>query len=164
MSWDGQLRRRSASLRLFVGSGDVGADAATRRECGHQLDRTRLENLNQIIENAIGDSLIEHPLIAKSLQIKLETLQFDAPFIRYISQRECRKIWLSRLRTDRSELGTNRLNGVVSLRRWILESLQGIFKIVTQRCAPMNWSIVRGIMTDSLARVQGRLAVNNAYG
>ena len=64
--------------------GDGGGDAATHLPDGFDRHASGHRGPEQIVEDLIGDCLVERSLIAVAPQVHLETLQFDEKLVGYV--------------------------------------------------------------------------------
>jgi hypothetical protein len=68
---------------LFAVFGDdIGEDAAAHEELGGQAHEARFGGLDQVVEDAVGDGLVETAFVAERPDVELEALEFDAGLFR----------------------------------------------------------------------------------
>ena len=103
---------------------DPRTDSPPRREAGHERHAPWLEHGHQIVEDPIGDVLVEDSLVAEGLEIQFQALQFHAGLIGHVAEREGAEVWLAGLRADRGELWTDMLNGVITARELVGKGLK----------------------------------------
>lgn len=96
---------------MLGGDDAVNAAAdAPRRLHHHPLRATASYH---VVENAIGDVLVENALVTKALQIDLETLQLDAFLISHVGNSQGCEIGLTGLRTHAGELMDVMFNKII---------------------------------------------------
>src|SRR5574340_284460 len=81
-----------------------GGDPPTRGKCRNERHAPRPDHGHQVVQDAVGRVLVEHPLVAVLLQIELQALQFHALGIGHIGESELPEVGLARLGTERREL------------------------------------------------------------
>ena len=77
---------------------DRRADAAARRHLAEHLKRFRCEQCNQIIQDAVGQVLVEDPDIAKREQIILQRSHLDAFLVGHVRNRQLAEMTLERVK------------------------------------------------------------------
>lgn len=100
-------------------------NTASDIECSRDLHVSGLASLYQLIKQAIGNRLIENPLISKAVVVELERFQFDTKLMGDVLQVNRREVWLTSFRADRCELGAGVNDRVVAMRSWVGEGLDG---------------------------------------
>ena len=103
---------------------DHGVNIATRVEIGFQLHPERIAGCHEIVEDPIGDVLVEDSLVAEGLEIQFKALQLHAGLIGHVAEREGAEVWLAGLRAYRGELWTDMLNGVIPARELVGKGLK----------------------------------------
>src|SRR4051812_5496253 len=94
--------------------GDTGADAAAGGEGGDELEAAGIQGGDEVVEDAVGDILVEDALVAEALEVHLQTFQLDALLLGRVGERERAEIGLARHRADRSELGADDFDDVIA--------------------------------------------------
>ena len=124
----GEMVRKSAGSGQVVAGGmrndDPRGDATAGSELGDQRQAAGLENGRQIIEDAVGDVLVEDAFVAKRLQVQFQALEFHAEFVRDVAERQRSEVGLSRLRAHRRELRAEDLDLVVTAGKCVGEGFQ----------------------------------------
>src|SRR3954462_10104557 len=100
-----RLRPQALSLSLLKGRGDRRADAATNRELAEDGHPARSAGADQIVEDLVGDRLVEDAFVAKIDQVVFERFQLEAPAIGHVDDDDLAEIGKPRHRTDGGELG-----------------------------------------------------------
>ena len=98
------LRSRLPALLAMLGN-DIGKDAATDIKLGRETHVAGFSGFHQVIENTVGDGLMETALVAKRPHVKLETLELDAVFFGHIVENQGGEVRLAGFRAQASELG-----------------------------------------------------------
>lgn len=75
--------------------GDAGSDASAGSEVSGDLHPFRLGDLDQIVQDQIGDVFIKCPVIPVLLEIQLQRFQLETMFIRDIGNVQRSKIGLA---------------------------------------------------------------------
>ena len=83
---------------------DGRVDAAAHVESGGQSGEARAHTPDEVVENRIGDRLMEDAKIPIRPDIKLQRFQFDAEGFWDVFEVQYREIGLARLRTETGEL------------------------------------------------------------
>ena len=104
--------------------GDHGTNAATYREGAGDPHPAWRASLNQVIENCIGHLLVKVTFFAKGPQIELQRLHFKTARSRNVLDTHGGKVGLTGHRADAGEFGACKVDDVITLRFWIVESLQ----------------------------------------
>src|SRR5207249_4563575 len=98
---------RAKSLRwlaLAVLGDDHGVDAAADREVPLHPEVARREHGDQVVEDAVGDRLVEVALVAERPQVQLERLQLDALLAGDVADAEGGEVGLAGERAEAGEL------------------------------------------------------------
>src|SRR5581483_1764277 len=106
---------------LAVASDDHGVDPATDVEVADDLATARAQGRDQVVEDAVGDGLVERALVPVAPQIELEALQLYALPVRNIDDADGGEVRLAGHRTHAGELGTVEADFVIAARTWIRE-------------------------------------------
>ncbi len=114
-----------------MSDGDYGSDAATGAPPTLERNAPRLDDGHEVIEDAIGDVLVEDAFVAKFLQIQLQALKFHALCVRYITKNKGAKVRLARLGTHGGKLGALDFDVVFSIWKRVVEA----FELILERCA-----------------------------
>ena len=85
-----------------------------------------LQHGDEVVENAVGDVLVENALVAKALQIHLQALQLDALLVGRVGERERAEIGLAGLGTNRRELGADDFDDVIAAGKLVVECFQDV--------------------------------------
>jgi hypothetical protein len=137
----------SLAHELGVFDRDHGGDSPSWAPTAFQLRSPRGHDREKIIEDSIGHVLVKNTLVAKPLQIKLETLELNTLLVRDISKGESSEIWLTRFRTDRREFRTNDLDKILAVWIGIIKALQ----LFDERGPWHNDPQVRGKVIETLS-------------
>ena len=113
---------------FFVVNCDYRRNSAARSPVAFERQAKWLADLYKVIQDAVCDIFVEDALVAKFLQIKLETLQFDAHFSGNVAKDQCPKVGLTGFGANRCELGAGNLDLVLSVGKTILENLELVLK------------------------------------
>jgi hypothetical protein len=108
---------------------DVGEDAAAHVELGSETHKARLGGSDQVIQDTVGDILVEMAFVAERPDVELEAFQFDALLISDIVKDERGKIWLAGLGTQAGELRDFHMDMVIAPRIGVGKSLQGFSRL-----------------------------------
>ena len=106
---------------------DSEGDPATRGELRGDDCFTRHAGFYEIVQDAVGDRLVERALISIRSQIKLQRLALDTEPIRYVIDFDSCKIRLTGDRTNGSEIVRFKMNPVIAIGCWIRKSLEACF-------------------------------------
>jgi len=98
-------------------------DPASHIERTDNSDPTWVKCSDQVICNLVCNRLVKSPLISVGPQVQLEGLEFDAPLIRHVCNRDRGEIRLTRHRADIGELRADALDLKVSTRIGVRERL-----------------------------------------
>ena len=110
---------------FFVSGRHRRGDAAARREVSDDDHPARREQRDQIVEDLVGDRLIEDAAIAEVVEVVLERLQLDTSRIGHVGDADFAEIGHSGLRADRGELRAADGDLVVAFRSRVGEGLEG---------------------------------------
>jgi len=104
----------SADASCFpnVSGGHNGFDVSTHAEITDHFDFPGIKELNQIIQNHIGDVFVKNSAIAKLIDVKLEAFQFDAILPRHVFDVKGGEIGKTGSRTDAGEFRAGELNRI----------------------------------------------------
>ena len=111
----------SAFIRILGTNGEC--DSAARGELRSHDHLPRRARFHEVVQDAVGDRLVEGTLIPIRGKIKFERFAFDAEPIRHVIDVYPGKIWLACDWADRSEIVGFKMNPVVPTRR-IRKSLE----------------------------------------
>lgn len=81
----------------------VGEDAAAHVEAGGQAHVAGLGGLDQVVEDAVGDVLVEMALVAEAPDVELQALQLDADLVGDVVQGQDGEIRLPGLGAEAGE-------------------------------------------------------------
>src|ERR687885_2170787 len=94
------------------GRGDAAAHVPHRDDV-HLL---WFERGHQIVQNPVGDVLVEVALLTEAPQVKLQAFELDDLRAWNVGDRKGREVGLARHRTDAGELGADALDFIVAIR------------------------------------------------
>jgi hypothetical protein len=114
-----------AFVRILCADGE--RDPATRGELRGDDCFTRHAGFYEIVQDVVGDRLVERALVAIRRQVKLERLTFDAETVGYVIDVNSGKIGLFSNGTNGSEIVCLKMNPIIAIGRWIREGLQARF-------------------------------------
>lgn len=92
---------------------DRGGNPATRCEHGGEFHPFRLKYCHEIVQNPIRSVFVKNTFVAKALQIKFKTFQFDAELVGSIRKCQGAKIRLASFRANGCKLGTHNRNRII---------------------------------------------------
>ena len=95
---------------------DVGINPATNIEFCPQAHETWLAGADQIIENPVGDVLMEGTFIAKRPDVQFKGLQFDTQLLRYVLKEQRGEVGLAGLRAQAGKFRRANADGVIPVR------------------------------------------------
>ena len=101
-----------------------GANSAARRKCRFNLHPARLSDRDKVIQNQVGDPLVERTMVSILLQVQFERFQFVADFVGDVRDRQRPKVRLASFRAYARELGANVADQIVAMGSRILEALK----------------------------------------
>jgi len=104
-------------------------DPAAHVEPGGQAHETRLGGGDQVIQDAVGDILVEMALIAERPDVQLQAFQFDALFIRDVIQYQRGEIRLAGLGAQTGELRDLHVDMVIALGIRVGEGFQRLARL-----------------------------------
>jgi hypothetical protein len=125
------LMFRSGFLCLVNGR-DRCVDSSADIEITDHLHKSRLNRANQVVENSIRHSLMEGSFISERPKIQFEGFEFDAKFIRDISDLNGRKIRLSGFGAKTSKLRAVKTYLIVAIRLGIRECVKLFGRLACQ--------------------------------
>ena len=108
----------------FVCRSNCRLDAAADREITDDRHASRTARTDEIIENLIGDCLVEDPSVAEPDHVVLQRLQLDAARVGYVGDADLAEIGQAGHRTDRRELGAPNRDLEIALRSGVGERLE----------------------------------------
>ena len=94
---------------------DGRANPAPNVPIALDLGPPRRDSGNKIVQDAVGDILVECPFVPVGPQVELERFKFDAQLIRDVFDNEMRKIRLAGERTDAGELRSVESDDIVAI-------------------------------------------------
>jgi hypothetical protein len=112
------------SLGLPIFGADYRVDAAANIEIANDGHPSGTARLHEIIQYFIDDRFVKSPLIAIGPKVKLQRLELDAKFIRYVFDPDRGKIRLAGARAHAGELRTLHADLVVTLRSRVGKGFQ----------------------------------------
>jgi hypothetical protein len=118
----GMAERPSLGLPIF--GADYRVDAAANIEVANDGHRSGTARLHEIIQYFIDDRFVKSTLIAIGPKVKLQRLELDANFIRYVFDPDRGKIRLASARAHAGELRTLHADLVVTLRSRVGKGFQ----------------------------------------
>ena len=126
-----QDERRIAALRqtallLDVLDDDGGVDAAADVEVAFDAGAAGVDGGDQVLEDAVGDRLVEGALVAVRPEVELPGLQLDAQPVGDVFDADGGEVGLPGLGAQAGELGRLEADDVVPPRVGVGEGLQGL--------------------------------------
>src|SRR6478609_2383911 len=115
---------------LAVLGNHAGVDAATHAEARLELHVARLRRGRQVVEDAVGDGLVESAFVAERPDVELERFQLNALAIGNVVEHQRGEVGLPGHRAQAGELRDLHVDPVVAPRRRIgegFETLAGTF-------------------------------------
>src|SRR5205814_8196405 len=94
------------------------------QEVAHHLTPARLQRAHQVVEDTVGDRLVECSFVAEAPQVELERLQLDAELVGHVGDADGGEIRLARHRAQAGELRALEADFIIPLRLGIRESLE----------------------------------------
>src|SRR3954453_15990753 len=116
----GTWTRSSAHI---LGSDD-GLDAAPHRKISDDLHAARMDRADEVVEDLVGDVLVENAAVAEFDQVILQRLELDARRIGHVSNPDLPEIGQACFRTERCELRTIDGDLVVAVRPRVRKGLE----------------------------------------
>ena len=150
-----ELRKLHARGRfpafLVVFGHHVGEDAATNEEFCGQAHEARLGRLDQVVEDAVGDVLVEMAFLAEAPDVELEAFQLDAGLVGDVVEVEGGEIRLPGLGAKTSEFRDFHVNVKIPLRFGIDEGLEGVYnnKVIRSIAKPDAFKCGSGCKGDA---------------
>jgi hypothetical protein len=111
---------------LVIGA-DLGCNAAAGGELRGDPHPPGAAGRNKVIEDIVGQPFIEDALVAETLHIVFETLEFNALLVWYILNRDLPEIRLSGLWTDAGKLRAVDRDGIVPAGAGVVEEFESRF-------------------------------------
>ena len=109
---------------FLVSGGYRRVDPAADEKIAFHSHETGRGGPDQIIQDSVGDLLVEGPNIAVGPEVKFQALQLYTKLLRNVSDPDRCKIGLSRLRAKTGKLGDPNSYGVIPLRVRVSEPLE----------------------------------------
>src|SRR3989304_2215921 len=110
----------SSPLGLFrvlaVGGLDLGLDAAAHVEVAHYLDPARLGGGGKVVQDPVGDVLMEGPLVPVRPDVELERLELDQVLVGDVADAEGGEVGLAGAGAEAGKLGDGDVDFVVAVR------------------------------------------------
>jgi len=138
--------------RLAVFGDDIGENSATDIELRGQAHEARGGGGDQVVENSVGDGLVEGTLVAVRPDVELEALQFDAEMVGDVIEKQRREIGLAGLWAQAGEFGNLHVDVEIAVDRGIREGFEGF-----RRLAGHAWIHRNGV--DVIIRPPSRWAI-----
>src|SRR6476660_4859993 len=110
--------------RARVGGRDEGLDAAANREIADHRHAPRVDRVDQIVEDLVGDRFVKDALVAEFDQIVLQRLELDARGIGHVGDSDLAEIGQPRLGANRRKLRALNRDLVVALRARVGKRLE----------------------------------------
>ncbi len=101
-------------------------DVPAHVEVALDLDAQRIAGLHKVFEDHIDDMLVKNFYLAKRIDVKLQTLQFDAALVRRVLQPNRGKVGKIRERTNAGELWNVEFDLNLAAGKFISESVERI--------------------------------------
>jgi hypothetical protein len=89
-----------------------GVDISAHVEIGHYFNLVRVEKLYHVVGYDVRNIFMEYALVAEFIDIELEALEFNAPFIGLIADEDSGEIRESSFRAEAGKFGAGELNRV----------------------------------------------------
>ena len=89
------------------------ADATADAEGASDFAPDRVDGRNKVVEDLVGQVLVEHALLAEAPIVKLEGLRLHDARTRHVADRDLGEVGLAGGRTQAGELIGRKLDGVV---------------------------------------------------
>ncbi len=118
-------RRRLPAFLAVLGD-NVGEDAAAHVELGGEPHEAGLGRLDQIVEDAVGDVLVEVTFLAETPHVELQALQFDAGLVGNVVKDQRGEIRLPGLGAKTREFRDFHVNMKVTFSFGVGEGFQGL--------------------------------------
>lgn len=141
--WEEDILDSIRSGRFDVVDFDDGGDTTASLPMGFDGQLAGGGDSDEIVENAIGDILIEDAFVAEFLEIEFEAFELNAQTIGDVAEDECAEIGLTGFGADRSELGAFDLDGVIPLREGVFEALELVLEWGRQGESPGRERVVK---------------------
>lgn len=130
--WRSSLVHHSsrAFARRFAGEfgGHGRGDSAAWAECGDDFHSFGREDRDEVVEDAIGDVLVEDALVAELLEIHFQAFEFDAAVGGRVAEGKDAEVGLARLGAERGELRGDDFDGVIAAGKLVLEGFQEVME------------------------------------
>lgn len=107
-----------------MGGGNRGRNPSPDPECRLDLHPVRTKGRYEVIQDGVGDGLVEGARIAVTPEIQLEALQLDAAPVRDIAEGDGRKVRLSGLGTEAGKFRADALYDIGAIRLRVRKGLQ----------------------------------------
>ena len=75
--------------------GDHGVNATPNKKVTFYGHDPRVEELNEIIENVVGDLFVKVPFVSERPKIELQALELHAPLVWRIANPDGGEVWLA---------------------------------------------------------------------
>ena len=105
---------------------DVGEDAAAHEEFGGDAHEARLQFGDEVVEDAVGDGLVETALVTERPDVELEALQFDAFRFGNVIEQDGGEIRLAGFRAQAGEFRNFHVDVEITLRCGVGEGFEGL--------------------------------------
>ena len=134
---------------------DGDANAAPRRECRRDLAPARFERLHKVVENCVGDVFVKDALIAEGPQVKFQRLRLQYALNGDVFDGQRGEVGLTGGWANTGELLGAQLDGVISVRMPVRESLQaaGGLRVAAQQRQPIEVRIFGNVCHRHLSKV-----------
>ena len=109
---------------LAVFGDHIGENAAAHVELGGEAHEARLGRGDQVVEDAVGDVLVEVAFLAERPHVELQALQFDALLVGDVVEDQRREIRLAGFGAQAGEFRDLHMDMVVALRVRVREGFQ----------------------------------------
>ncbi len=126
-------RLRLPALLAVLGH-HVGGDAAAHIPFRGDADEARVGGADQVVDDVVGDLLVERAFVAVAPEVQLQALELHAQLVGDHVDREMGEVRLAGQRAVASELGHQELDEVVALGRRVGEHLQ----FLARRCGRLG--------------------------
>src|SRR5216684_4528217 len=95
--------RTAFCLLLSVLRADCRLDISALVKVAFDLDAQRIAGFHKVFEHDVDHMLMKNLHVAKRIDVELQTLQFNAAFVRNVLEANCRKIGKVRKRANAGE-------------------------------------------------------------
>lgn len=116
----------------------IGEDAATHVELAGQAHEAGVRGPHQVIQDAVGDGLMEMSLVPEGPDVELQALQLHAARVRNVVQEQGGKVRLAGLGAQTGEFRDLYMNMVIPARLGVVEGFQGFAGLAGHDSGPRS--------------------------